>query len=65
MFIFDSKKWRYVPAGDESFTDTWRAIKVEGTQLKGNEIGAGDLDFVASTPTGVNDIGIVITGAGD
>ena len=66
LFISDGSKWRYVPSGDESFTDTWRAIKVEGTQVKSNGIGTGAIDFVAATPNvGTTDAGIVIAADGD
>lgn len=66
LFIYDGSKWRYVPSGDESFTDTWRQIKVEGTQVKSNDIGTGAIDFVAATPNvGTTDTGIIIANNGD
>ena len=48
MFICDnSKVWRYIPSGDETFTDTWRAIQVNGVTVKDNSIGSGDINFAA------------------
>lgn len=48
MFICDSGKiWRYIPSGDETFTDTWRGIQVNGTSVKDNSIGGGDINFAA------------------
>lgn len=47
LFIYDGSKWRYVPSGDESFTDTWRDIYVDGKSFKDNSIGSGSIDFVS------------------
>ena len=48
MFICDnSKVWRYIPSGDETFTDTWRGIQVNGVNVKDNSIGGGDINFAA------------------
>ena len=47
LFIYDGKAWRYVPSGDESFTDTWRGITINNgaTTVKDNSIGGGAIDF--------------------
>lgn len=45
LFIYDGSNWRYIPSGDESFTDTWRAISVNGEQILSNDIGTGSLNF--------------------
>ena len=48
MFICDNNQiWRYIPSGDETFTDTWRGIQVNGNQVKDNSIGGGDINFAA------------------
>lgn len=55
MFICDnSKVWRYIPSGDETFTDTWRGIQVNGIQVKDNSIGGGDINFAAGDGVTVN-----------
>lgn len=46
--------WAYVPAGDETDSDTWRNIKVNGTEKLGNAISTGGVDFVNGTNTTVS-----------
>lgn len=46
--------WYIIPSGDESFTDTWRAINVNGTEVLGSGISTGDVDFVNGTLTTVS-----------
>ena len=41
--------WVLIPSGDESFTDTWRGIKVNGTEKLTSSISSGEVDFVAGT----------------
>ena len=66
IFIYDGSNWRYVPSGDESFTDTWRQVKVEGKEVKSNDIGTGAIDFVAATPNAQTvEEGIVVASNGD
>lgn len=38
--------WVLIPSGDESFTDTWRGIKVNGTEKLTSSISSGEVDFV-------------------
>ena len=45
--------WVWFPSGDETFTDTWRSIKVNGTEKLGNAISSGAVDFVNGTNTTV------------
>ena len=50
--------WILIPAGDEITSDTWRAIKVNGTQLLGSAISTGDVNFK-------NGSNVTITGSGN
>lgn len=56
LFISDGTTWRYIPAGDESFTDTWRGITVNNstTTVGDNSIGSGDIDFVGGNAISVS-----------
>lgn len=55
LFIYDGSKWRYVPSGDESFTDTWRGITINhgATTVKDNSIGGGAIDFTGGNAISV------------
>lgn len=46
--------WAYVPSGDDTVADTWRNIKVNGTEKLGTGISSGAVDFVNGTNTTVN-----------
>ena len=46
-------EWVWFPSGDESFTDTWRNIKVNGTEQLATGISSGAVDFVNGTNTTV------------
>lgn len=46
-------EWVWFPSGDESFTDTWRNVKVNGTEQLGTGISSGAVDFVNGTNTTV------------
>jgi len=46
-------EWIWFPSGDESFTDTWRNVKVNGTEKLGTGISSGAVDFVNGTNTTV------------
>ena len=46
--------WTYVPSGDETVSDTWRNIKVNGTEKLGSAISTGAVDFVNGTNTTVS-----------
>lgn len=45
--------WLRIPSGDETTSDTWRNIKVNGTEKLGNAISTGAVDFVNGTGTTV------------
>ena len=45
IVISNGSSWVLIPAGDD-VEDTWRAIKVNGTEKLGNGISTGALDFV-------------------
>jgi len=49
MFTSNGSAWIYIPSGDETFTDTWRGIKVNGTEQLTSSIASGDVDFVNGT----------------
>ena len=46
--------WAYVPSGDDTVADTWRNIKVNGTEKLGTGISSGAVDFVNGTNTTVS-----------
>lgn len=46
--------WLLIPSGDETTSDTWRNIKVNGTEKLGNAISTGGVDFVNGTGTEVS-----------
>ena len=48
-----ASEWIWFPSGDESVTDTWRNIKVNGTEKLGTGISSGAIDFVNGTNTTV------------
>lgn len=45
VFVSNGSAWVLIPSGDED-NDTWRAIKVNGTEKLGNAISSGFVDFV-------------------
>ena len=45
VFTSNGSAWVLIPSGDED-NDTWRAIKVNGTEKLGNAISSGSVDFV-------------------
>lgn len=45
--------WLWFPSGDESFVDTWRNVKVNGTEKLGTGIDTGSVDFIDGTNTSV------------
>lgn len=60
IFISTGSFWTLVPSGDD-VEDTWRAIYVNGTELLGNGISSGAVDYrvanglsVTSVPSGQN-----------
>ena len=56
--VSDGTNWIVIPSGDESFTDTWRQINVNGSQLLASGISTGVLNFV-------NGDNITFTGSGN
>lgn len=54
MFTSNGSEWIYIPSGDETFTDTWRGIKVNGTEKLGSAISSGEVDFINGTNTTVS-----------
>ena len=46
VFVSNATEWVLIPAGDED-SDTWRNIKVNGTEILGSAISTGALDLVA------------------
>ena len=50
VFTSDGSSWVLIPAGDTD-SDTWRAIKVNGTEKLGSAISTGAVDFVNGTNT--------------
>lgn len=56
VFVSNGSSWVLIPAGDED-TDTWRNIKVNGTELLGTGISTGYVNFK-------NGNGITTSGSG-
>lgn len=44
VFTSNGSEWVLIPAGDD-FNDTWRAIKVNGTEVLNNAISSGAVNF--------------------
>ena len=44
IFVSNGSEWVLIPAGDD-FNDTWRAIKVNGTEVLNNAISSGAVNF--------------------
>ena len=51
VFVSNGSEWVLIPSGDETVSDTWRNIKVNGTEKLGNSISTGAVDFVDGTNT--------------
>lgn len=51
VFVSNSTEWVLIPSGDTD-SDTWRNIKVNGTEILGSAISTGALDLVAGN--GIN-----------
>ena len=50
----ETYEWIIIPSGDESFTDTWRNIKVNGTEKLGTGISSGALNIVDGSHSSAN-----------
>lgn len=53
VFVSNGSSWIVIPAGDTD-TDTWRNIKINGTEKLGSGISTGTVDFVNGTNTTVS-----------
>ena len=53
VFTSNGVEWILIPAGDD-VEDTWRSIKVNGTEKLGTGISSGGIDFVNGTNTTVS-----------
>ena len=53
VFVSNGTDWVLIPAGDETFTDTWREIKVNGTSVLGSSINTGALNLKAGINMGI------------
>ena len=49
IFTSNGTAWVHIPSGDETFTDTWRSIKVNGTEKLSGSITSGSVDFKNGT----------------
>ena len=65
VFTSNATEWVLIPSGDETFTDTWRSVKVNGTELLGSSITTGAVNFKSGSNVTVsgsgNDIEISAT----
>lgn len=52
VFVSNGSSWNLIPSGDD-VEDTWRNIKVDGTQKLGSGISTGAIDFVNGNATTV------------
>ena len=53
VFVSNGSSWVLIPSGDID-SDTWRSIKVNGTEKLTSAISSGAVDFVNGTNTTVN-----------
>lgn len=53
VFVSNGSSWVLIPAGDTD-SDTWRNIKINGTEKLGSGISTGAVDFVNGTNTTVS-----------
>ena len=60
VFVSNGSAWVLIPSGDTD-TDTWRNIKVNGTELLGSAISTGAINFKSGTNTTVSGSGNDIT----
>ena len=61
VFTSNATEWVLIPSGDETFTDTWRSVKVDGTELLGSSITTGAVNFKSGTNVTVSGNGNDIT----
>ena len=60
VFTSDGSTWVLIPAGDD-VEDTWRNIKVNGTEILGSAISTGALDLKAGTNISLSNNGGEVT----
>ena len=61
LFSSNATEWVYIPSGDETDTDTWRGININGSQLLGNGISSGNVNFKSGTNAQVSGSGNDVT----
>lgn len=61
LFTSSGSEWVLIPSGDETDTDTWRGVNVNGTQLLGSGISSGNVNFKSGTNATVTGSGNDIT----
>lgn len=49
VIVSNGTEWVVIPAGDDTTSDTWRAIYVNGDLLKGNGISTGYVNFASGS----------------
>lgn len=64
VFVSNGSEWVLIPAGDTD-SDTWRAVKVNGTDLLGSAISTGAVNFKSGTNVTVSGSGNDITISAD
>ncbi len=60
-FTSNGSEWVLFPSGDETFTDTWRSIKVNDTELLGSSITTGAVNFKSGSNVTISGSGNDIT----
>ena len=61
VFTSNGSEWVLIPSGDETYSDTWRGIQVNGTDLLGNSITTGKLNLKSGTNVTVSGSGNDVT----
>ena len=61
VFTSNGSEWVLIPSGDETYSDTWRGIQVNGTDLLGNGINTGAVNFKSGTNAQVSGSGNDVT----
>ena len=61
VFVSNGSEWVLIPSGDETFSDTWRGIQVNGTDLLGNSITTGKLNIKSGSNVTVSGSGNDVT----
>ena len=61
VFTSNGSEWVLIPSGDETFTDTWRSVKVNDTELLGSSITTGAVNFKSGSNVSITGSGNNIT----